>query len=70
VWLSFYELANRSHNMVYIDGKNRTKSLDTLPYILMYGKLLKGFRAVLVSVDTTLDDFPEPPINEMGLGSF
>jgi hypothetical protein len=28
------------------DGKDKKKDLETLPYILMYGKLLKGFRAV------------------------
>ena len=41
-----YELANDGHTVVYIDGKTRKKDLDTLPYILMYGHLLKGVRAL------------------------
>jgi hypothetical protein len=36
----------RPHRGLYRTKKDRKKDLDTLPYIPMYGELLKGIRAV------------------------
>jgi hypothetical protein len=59
---NLYELVNGGHSVAYIEQK-RKKDLDTLPYIPMYGKLLKGFRAVPASAPGT-----RPIRNRLDLG--
>jgi hypothetical protein len=68
---NLYELANGGHTVVYIgQKKDRKKDLDILPYIPMYGELLKGIRIVSRLTDIGLSELSLLLLLFLGVGSW